>query len=95
MDLKHSDDSATQLQKLAELDNEGQKLIEMLIAIGTQLNLADIDVDQSKTKEEKLEKKIIWKTIRGKYKETQARIKSLDRRISSIKYLIKSERNQF
>lgn len=93
--LNHTDDAGTQLQRLAEADNEGQRLTAELIAIGTQLNLADIDVDQSKTAEEKLEKKIIWKTIRGKYKETQAKIKCLDRKISSIKYLIKSEKNQF
>ncbi len=95
MELSHQDDSGVQLAKLAEADNEGQRLTAELIAIGTQLNLADIDVDQAKTPEEKLEKKITWKTIRGKYKETQAKIKCLDRKISSIKYLIKSERNQF
>lgn len=92
--LNHTDDVAMQLAKLAEADNEGQRLTAELIAIGTQLNLADIDVDQSPP-EEKLAKKIIWKTIRGKYKETQAKIKCVDRRISSIKYLIKSERNTF
>ena len=95
MDLNHSDDAGSQLQKLTELDAEGVLLTEQLVAIGTQLNLADIDIDNAKTMEEKVAKKIIWKTIRGKYKETQARIKCLDRRISAIKYLIKSERNTF
>lgn len=93
--LNHTDDVSTLLQKLTELDAEGAKLTEQLVAIGTQLNLADIDVDNAKTPEEKLDKKIIWKTIRGKYKETQARIKCLDRRVSSLKYMIKAERNTF
>jgi len=92
MELNHTDDVATQLQKITELDAEGEKLTEMLVVIGTQLNLADIDVDHAKDAEDKLVKKTIWKTIRGKYKETQARIKALDRRIAILKYLVKMEK---
>ena len=93
--LDHTDDVATQNQKLAEANNLGIRLTDELIAIGTQLNLADVDMERAITIEEKRDKRIIWKTIKGKYKEKQARIKQLDRQIAIIKYFIKAERNQF
>ena len=94
MQLNSTEDSATQVQRLNEANNEALRLTEELIAIGTQLNLADIDIDKA-PKEEKVARKIIWKTLKGKYKETQARIKQWDRTINILKYNIKMEGSHF
>ncbi len=95
MVLDHTEDSATQMQRLAEATNENIRLTELLVALGEQLNQTRIDVLKATTKEEIRGARILRQIAEGKYKETQARIRCQKEIMASIKYLIKAEGSQF
>ena len=95
MELDHTEDSATQMQRLAEATNKNIELTEQLVAIGTQLNLAKIDVLKANTKEEKKTAQIIEQEIEGRFSETKARIRCQKEIMASIKYLLKAEGSKF
>jgi hypothetical protein len=95
LEINHEEDAGVQMQRLAEATNKNIMLTEQLVAIGTQLNLAKLDILRAENEEAKLKAKIVHQEIEGKYKETQARIRCQKEIMSSIKYLIKAEGSKF
>jgi len=93
--LDHTEDSAVQLQRLAEATNEVIKLTEMLKVAGKNYNETKINVLKASTIPEVLSAKIERQEAEGKYKEILASIRCQKEIINTIKTLAKAEHNQF
>jgi hypothetical protein len=92
MPLDHTEDSAVQLAKLAEVTNQRDLLNEKLKLVGKELNEATIEILKATNEAEKVKAKIAQQEIKGKFAEIKADIKCKQDIISTIKYLIKMEK---
>jgi hypothetical protein len=93
--LDHTEDSATQSAKLAELTNKLVMLNEKLKLTGNEWNESKVRVfEAKKTKDINtiIDAQIEEQRFEGKFKEIGADIKTTKEIISSIKYLIKMEK---
>jgi hypothetical protein len=95
LELNHSDDSGTQLQRLAETTNEIIKLTEMLKVAGEFYNQTKVDLLQAETPEEIKKAKIERQYAEGKYKGILADIRCKKEIVNTIKTLAKAEHNSF